>query len=243
MTSDMWHVTCDISHFTCEMWHVTSKTFLPIMLHIGLQKQVLKSAINLLRHTPRYSIRSGPICPYFQMTTFKAKNVFLVFGMGHTMNKLTNEYKKMQNFKNLVDLQCKCVKLDTPRIGPILGFPPSKKSKSTLNFLSIWKSSHASLKNHIFSFACEDFEIRKFLGVHFDFFTAPIFGDETWFSSSDQHFQYIEAVKPQVSYMFGKGFYPTLWWANLENILKFILLSYSIFCGTDLDFAYCSGKQ
>ena len=45
------------------------------------------------------------------MTTFKAKNIFLVFGMGHTMNKLTNEYKKMQNFKNLVDLQCKCVKI------------------------------------------------------------------------------------------------------------------------------------
>ena len=56
-----------------------------------------------------------------------AKNVFLVFGMGHTMNELKNEYKKMQNFKNFVDLQCKCVKLDTPRIGPILGFPPSKK--------------------------------------------------------------------------------------------------------------------
>ena len=54
-------------------------------------------------HTPRYSIRSGPICPNFQMTTFKANNVFLVFGMGQTRNKLTNEYKKMQNFKNLVD--------------------------------------------------------------------------------------------------------------------------------------------
>ena len=79
-----------------------------------------------LRHTPRYSIHSSPICPYFQMTIFKAKNIFLVFGMGHTMNKLTNEYKKMQNFKNLVDLQCKCVKLDTPRIGPILGFSAVK---------------------------------------------------------------------------------------------------------------------
>ena len=71
----------------------------------------------------------------------------------------------------------------------------------------------------------------------------PIFEDKTQFSSFGQHFWYIEAVKPQMSYMFGKGFYPTLWWANLENILKFILLSYSIFCGTDLDFAYCSGKQ
>ena len=28
------------------------------------------------------------------MTTFKAKNVFLVPGMGHNMNKLTYEYKK-----------------------------------------------------------------------------------------------------------------------------------------------------
>ena len=75
-----------------------------------------------LRHTPRYSIRSGPICPYFQMTTFKAKNVFLVLGMGHNMNKLTYEYKKTQFYNNLVDLQCKCMRLDTPRIGPIWGF-------------------------------------------------------------------------------------------------------------------------
>ena len=47
------------------------------------------------------------------MTTFKAKNVFLVLGRGHTMNKLTYEYKKMQKLKALVDLQCKCVRLDT----------------------------------------------------------------------------------------------------------------------------------
>ena len=79
-----------------------------------------------LGHTPRYSIRSSPICPYFQMTTFKAKNVFLVLGMGHNMNKLTYEYKKMQKLKALVDLQCKCVRLDTPKIGPILGFPAVK---------------------------------------------------------------------------------------------------------------------
>ena len=46
------------------------------------------------------------------MTTFEAKNVFLVFGMGHTMNKLTYECKKMQKLKSLVDLQCKCVMLD-----------------------------------------------------------------------------------------------------------------------------------
>ena len=77
-------------------------------------------------HTPRYSIRSSPICPNFQMTTFKAKNVFLVLGRGHTMNKLTYEYKKMQKLKALVDLQCKCVRLDTPKIGPILGFPAVK---------------------------------------------------------------------------------------------------------------------
>ena len=54
-----------------------------------------------------------PNSPNFQMTTFMAKNVFLVFGM----NKLTYEYKKMQKLKSLVDLQCKCVMLDTPRIG------------------------------------------------------------------------------------------------------------------------------
>ena len=35
-------------------------------------------------HTPRYSIRSKPIRPNLQITTFKPKNVFLVFGMGHT---------------------------------------------------------------------------------------------------------------------------------------------------------------
>ena len=41
------------------------------------------------------------------MTTFMAKNVFLVFGMGHTMNILIYECKKMQMLKALVDLQCK----------------------------------------------------------------------------------------------------------------------------------------
>ena len=76
----------------------------------------------ILWHTPRNSIRSSPIRPNFQMTTFKAKNVFLVFNMVHTMNKLTYEYKKTQFYNNLVDLQCKCMRLDTPRIGPIWGF-------------------------------------------------------------------------------------------------------------------------
>ena len=56
------------------------------------------------------------------MTSDRAKNVFLVFNMGHTMNKLTYEYQKTQFYNNLVDLQCKCVGLDTPRIGPIWGF-------------------------------------------------------------------------------------------------------------------------
>ena len=56
------------------------------------------------------------------MTTFKAKNIFSVFGMGHTINKLTYEYKKMQKLLALVDLQCKCVMLDTPKIGPISAF-------------------------------------------------------------------------------------------------------------------------
>ena len=69
------------------------------------------------------------------MTAFKAKNVFLVFGMGHTMNKLTYECKKMQKLKALVDLQCKCVRQDTPKMGPIWGFPAIKQSKVFLKFL------------------------------------------------------------------------------------------------------------
>ena len=35
---------------------------------------------------------------------------------------LGREYKKTQIYNNLVDLQCKCMRLDTPRIGPIWGF-------------------------------------------------------------------------------------------------------------------------
>ena len=68
------------------------------------------------------------------MTTFKAKNVFLVLGMGHTMNKLTYEYKKTQFYNNLVDLQCKCVRLDTPRIGQIFDFFCVEQSKVFLKF-------------------------------------------------------------------------------------------------------------
>ena len=60
------------------------------------------------------------------MTTFKTKNIFLVFGMGHTMNKLIYEYKKMHKLIAFMDLQCKCVRLDTPKIGPISGFPAVK---------------------------------------------------------------------------------------------------------------------
>ena len=89
-----------------------------------------------LRHTLRYSVRSSPICLNFEITTFKAKNVFLVFGI-HTMNKLTYEGKKMQKLKSLVDLQCKCVMLDTPRIGLFWRPKPLQKSKSTLKVLSI----------------------------------------------------------------------------------------------------------
>ena len=55
--------------------------------------------------------------------------------MVHTMNKLTYEYKKTQFYNNLVDLQCKCMRLDTPRIGPILGFSGVEQSKV---FLKIW---------------------------------------------------------------------------------------------------------
>ena len=63
--------------------------------------------------------------------------------------------KKTQFYNNLVDLQCKCMRLDTPRIGPIWGFSAVTES-------------------------------------------------------SNQNFQYIEADKPQVFYIFRKGFYPTL---------------------------------
>ena len=73
------------------------------------------------------------------MTTFKAKNVFLVLGMGHNMNKLTYEYKKMQKLKALVDLQCKCVRLDIPKMGPIWGFPAVTQSKLFLEFLNFKK--------------------------------------------------------------------------------------------------------
>ena len=59
--------------------------------------KILKLLVGLafsIGHTPRYSIRSSPIYSNFQITTFRAKNVYLVSGMGHTMNKLTNKYKK-----------------------------------------------------------------------------------------------------------------------------------------------------
>ena len=92
-----------------------------------------------VRHTPRYSIRSSPTRPNFQMTTFKAKNVFLVLGMGHNMNKLTYEYKKNQFYNNLVDLQCKCMRLDTPRIGQIWGFSAVTESKVFLKFSNLKK--------------------------------------------------------------------------------------------------------
>ena len=73
------------------------------------------------------------------MTTFKVKNVFLVLGRGHTMNKLTHEYEKMQKLKVLVDSKCKCVRLDTPKIGPIQGFLAVALSKVFLKFLNLKK--------------------------------------------------------------------------------------------------------
>ena len=54
--------------------------------------------------------------------------------MVHTMNKLTYEYKKTQFYNNLEDLQCKCVRLDTPRIGQILDFFGVEQSKVFLKF-------------------------------------------------------------------------------------------------------------
>ena len=76
------------------------------------------------------------------MTTFRPQNVFLIFGMGHTMNKLTYECKKNQLYNNLVDLQCKCVRQDTPRNGQIWGFPAVTQSKVFLNFLNLKKLEH-----------------------------------------------------------------------------------------------------
>ena len=70
-----------------------------------------------------------------------------------------------------------------------------------------------------------EFSFSKILRILLIILRLPIFGDETSFSSSDQHFRHIEAVKPQVSDIFGKGFYHTIWWVNFKNILKFILLS------------------
>ena len=45
------------------------------------------------------------------------------------------------------------------------------------------------------------FSISKILRILLIVLHRPIFGDETSFSSSDQHFRHIEAVKPQVSYI------------------------------------------
>ena len=151
-----------------------------IFIFIFVRKQLNNIKIKCLRHTPRYSIRSSPIYPNFQMTTFKAKNVFLVFGMGHTRNKLTNEYKKMQNFKNLVDQQCKCVKLDTPRIGPILGFPLSKKSKSALFFfINLKILACEPQKIYFLASHARILRLENFQGYFLIFLMAPIFGDET----------------------------------------------------------------
>ena len=95
--------------------------------------------------------------------------------MGHTMNKLTYECKKMQKLKSLVDLQCKCVMLDTPRIGLFWRPKPWQKSKSTLNFLSIWKSSHASLNFYIFELRMRGFWDWKIFRGTFLFLSRCLF--------------------------------------------------------------------
>ena len=117
----------DVFFFTFK--HTVHKFNIRILLILGGNLHILAVLITTqhfghfcLRHTPRYSIRSSPIRPNFQMTNFKAKHVFLVFGMGHTMNKLTYECKKMQKLKALVILQCKWERLDTPKIGLIRFF-------------------------------------------------------------------------------------------------------------------------
>ena len=73
--------------------HTVHKFNIRILLILGGNLHILAVLITTqhfghfcLRHTPRYSIRSSPIRPNFRMTTFKAKNVFLVLGMGHNMN-------------------------------------------------------------------------------------------------------------------------------------------------------------
>ena len=47
--------------------------------------------------------------------------------------------QKMQKFNSLVDLQCKCVRLETPRIGPIWGFLAVYQSKELLICLNLKK--------------------------------------------------------------------------------------------------------
>ena len=55
-------------------------------------------------------------------------------------------------------------------------------------------------------------------------FTIKFCQNSDWISPLATSPKCIEAVKPQVSDIFGKGFYHTIWWVNFKNILKFILL-------------------
>ena len=59
--------------------------------------------------------------------------------MGHTMNKLTYECKKMQKLKALVVLQCKWERLDTPKNWPDSGGFGRQIIKSILKFLNFQK--------------------------------------------------------------------------------------------------------
>ena len=99
--------------------------------------------------------------------------------MVHTMNKLTYEYKKTQFYNNLVDLQCKCMRLDTPRIDPIWGFSAITESKVFLKFWNFKKPKNLSQKlnfgeKHVVGF----WKFQNFKNT-FDSVTAASFADKT----------------------------------------------------------------
>ena len=104
-------------------------------------------SLGFLRHTPRYSIRSSPIRPNFQMTTFKAKNVFLVLGMGHNMNKLT--YLRTLKFRSVF------------------------RTRSLLFFSSSHNFADGPLLNPFF-FSSHNFADGPLLGYNVTFFTNPM---------------------------------------------------------------------
>ena len=183
-------------------------------------------ALKWIWHTPRYSIRSSTIYPICQITTFSAKMYFLVFNMGHTMNKLTYECTKNQLYNNLVDLQCKYVRQDTPRIGPIWGFPAVEQSKVFLKFFNFKKPTTCFSPKSNFG---ERHVVRflKFKNVKntFDCSTAAYYWGQTLNFIFRPTFPKHWSCQPLVIYIFGKGFKHTFWWDNLKYVLHFKLSS------------------